>query len=82
MCSLNITITSSMTIKWLYNGNPAMTTSPNKVTTTDNTATLLIGDLHPSDAGHYECLFSELGLQRVIVLGEFYVILLKNLKYN
>ena len=69
MCSLNIDIPSSVTVIWTRNGNPTMTTPPNEVLTAGNTATLIIRDLQPSDAGSYDCGFNELMLRRLINLG-------------
>ena len=65
MCSLNLTIPSSMTVTWLHNGN---ITSPDEVLTTGNTTTLVIRNLHPSDAGVYQCVFNYRGwiLRRII----------------
>ena len=58
MCSLNINISSNVTVTWLHNGSIAMTT-PNEITQTGNTATLLIRNLQPSDAGVYQCVFND-----------------------
>ena len=69
MCSLNIDIPSSVTVIWIYNNNLAMTTPPNEVITAGNTTTLVIGNPQPSDAGDYQCVFSELNLQQFISLG-------------
>ena len=71
MCSLNIDIPSSIMVIWTQNGIPVSTTPPNEVTQTGNTATLLIGDPQPSDAGDYACSFTSNGLllQRHIHLG-------------
>ena len=72
MCSLNIDIPPSVLVIWLYNSNLAMTTPPNEVIITGNTTTLVIGDPQPSDAGVYQCVFSEMSmslLQRLIELG-------------
>ena len=69
MCSLNIDIPSSVTVIWIYNSNLAMTTPPNIVITAGNTTTLVIGNPQPSDAGVYQCVFSELNLQRFITLS-------------
>ena len=66
MCSLNIGIPSSVTVIWIYNGVIVIT---NGVSTAGNTTTLIIGDIQQSDAGIYQCVFSELMLQRVIDLG-------------
>jgi len=57
-CSLNVTIPSSMLVLWRHNGSLVKTTSPNNATQTGNTATLLIGNLQPSDAGVYQCLLN------------------------
>jgi len=57
-CSLNVTILSNMLVLWRHNGNVVSTTSPNNATRTGNTATLLIGNLQPLDAGVYQCVFN------------------------
>jgi len=57
-CSLNVTIPSNVIVLWRHNSNSAMTKSPNNATETGNTATLLIGNLQPSDAGVYQCRFN------------------------
>ena len=55
MCSLNVTILSSMAIIWIHNNtNPI---SSNQVLRTGDTTTLLIENLQPSDAGIYQCSF-------------------------
>ena len=59
MCSLNIDIPSSVTVTWLHNNNITMTTSPNEITQTGNTTTLVIGNPQPSDAGVYQCVFND-----------------------
>ena len=69
MCTLNIDIPSSVTVIWTHNANLAMTTPPNGVIIAGNTTTLVIGNPQPSDAGIYQCVFNELGLQRFINLG-------------
>ena len=69
MCSLNVIIPSSVRIIWTYNNGPFLITPPNEVTQTGNTATLLIVNPQPSDAGVYNCAFSGLNLQRFISLG-------------
>ena len=69
ICSLNIDIPSSVTVRWLYNSNLAMITPPNGVITVGNTTTLIIGNPQPSDAGTYQCSFIELSLQKFISLG-------------
>ena len=69
MCSLNVTIPSSVTVIWSYNNGPFIVTPPNEVIQTGNTATLLIVNPQPSDAGDYQCTFSGLNLQRFISLG-------------
>ena len=67
MCSLNVTIPSSVTVIWTYNSNLIM--RPIEVTQTGNTTTLLIVNPQPSDAGIYDCTFSGLNLRRYISLG-------------
>ena len=66
MCSLNIDIPSSVTVRWYLDN---IITPPHEVITTGNTTTLLIQNPQPSDAGGYQCLFMGLNEQRVIVLG-------------
>ena len=55
MCSLNINITSSVTVTWLHNGSVVMTTP----TLTGNTTTLQIENPQPSDVGVYQCVFND-----------------------
>ena len=59
MCSLNIGIPSSVTVRWLHNDNIVMTTSSNKKTQTGNTTTLTIENPQSSDAGVYQCVFND-----------------------
>jgi len=47
-----------MFVLWRHNGSFVSVTSPNNATQTGNTATLLIGNLQPSDAGVYQCRFN------------------------
>ena len=54
-CSLNVTIPSTVTVIWLHNGSVVMTTPLNGADST----TLEIGDLQPSDAGVYQCVFND-----------------------
>ena len=56
-CSLNITIPSSMFVLWRHNDSLVNIRPPNNATQTVKTATLLIGNLQPSDAGVYQCVF-------------------------
>ena len=58
MCSLNVTIPSSMTVTWSHNGT---TTSPNEILTTGSTTTLVIRNPQSSDAGDYQCVFNYKG---------------------
>ena len=58
MCSLNVTIPSSMTVTWLHNDTIIMI-PPNEVLTAGSTTTLVIRNLQPSDAGVYQCLFND-----------------------
>ena len=77
ICSLNIIIPSNVTVAWLHNGSNIKMTSPNKATQTGNTAKLLIGDLQPSDAGVYQCVFDGYGwtirrnIRLIIIIGMF-----------
>ena len=67
MCSLNIEISSNVTVTWLHNGTIVMAT-PTQVnntnynattqTTAGNTAMLVIEDPQPLDAGVYQCVFN------------------------
>ena len=56
MCSLNVTIPSSMTVTWSHNGTA---TPPNEVSTAGSTTTLVIRNPQPSDAGVYQCVFND-----------------------
>jgi len=67
MCSLDVTIPSSVKVLWTHNGNPPSLSS--RVMQTGNTATLLIENPQPIDAGQYSCTFGGLNLQRRINLG-------------
>jgi len=58
-CSLNVIISSNVTVTWYHNGSLVGTTSPNSATQTGNTTTLLIGNLQPSEAGVYQCAFND-----------------------
>ena len=69
MCSLNIDIPSSVTVTWTCNSNLVMTTPNNRVSTAGNTTTLVIDNPQPSDAGAYQCIFTEMNLLRLIDLG-------------
>ena len=60
MCSLNVTIPSSMTVTWLHNGTIIMTpSSSNEVLTAGSTTTLVIRNPQPSDTGVYQCVFND-----------------------
>ena len=54
ICSLNVTIPSTVTVTWLHNGSVVMTIPPN-----GNTTALMIQSLQPSDAGVYQCVFND-----------------------
>ena len=58
MCSLNVTIPSSMTVTWLHNGTIIMT-PPNEILTAGSTTTLVIRNPQSSDAGVYQCVFND-----------------------
>jgi len=67
MCSLSVTIPSSVTVIWAHGSN--LPPPNNSVTQTGNTAALLIKNPQSSDAGQYSCTFEGLNLQRFITLG-------------
>jgi len=67
MCSLNVIISSNVTVFWTYNGNLPPPNS--RVTQTGNTTTLLIENPQSSDAGQYCCTFIQFKLQRDVNLG-------------
>ena len=56
-CSLNITIPSTVIVTWSH--NTSLITDRSQITTADSTATLLIENLQPSDAGIYQCVFND-----------------------
>ena len=57
MCSLNINISSSVTVRWLHKSRAA---PPSDVTQSGNTTTLLIRNPQPSDDGDdYQCVFTD-----------------------
>ena len=58
MCSLNVTIPSSITVTWLHNGTIIMT-PPNEVLTAGSTTTLVIRNPQPLDAGVYQYVFND-----------------------
>ena len=58
MCSLNVTIPSSMTVTWLHNGTIIMT-PPDEVLTAGSTTTLVIRNPLSSDVGVYQCVFTD-----------------------
>ena len=57
ICSLNITIPSTVIIFWIHNAS--LITDRSQITKTGNTTTLLIENLQPSDAGVYQCGFND-----------------------
>ena len=57
MCSLNITIPSGMTITWLHDDRIEFTITT-QVDQNSNTISLLKGRPSQSDAGVYQCVFS------------------------
>ena len=56
-CSLNVTIPSSVTVSWVHNST--ITIPSSEVTQDDNTTTLQIESPQSSDAGVYQCVFSD-----------------------
>ena len=71
--SLNVTISHNMMITWLYNGSDIAQSPRYNIVQAGNTATLLIEDPQPSDAGVYQCVADDTVngwiLRRVIILG-------------
>ena len=59
ICSLNITIPSTVVVTWLHNGSVVMTTPPDEVIAIGSNTTLLIENPQPSDAGVYQCVFND-----------------------
>ena len=57
MCSLNIDIPSSVTVTWLHYSNAFNLGPSDVITQAGTTATLIIGNPQPSDAGVYQCSF-------------------------
>ena len=57
VCSLNIDIPSSVTVIWTHNGNIFNLGPSDTITQAGSTATLIIGNPQPSDAGTYQCSF-------------------------
>ena len=55
-CSLNVTISSTVIISWLRNGTGNALPGSSR---TGDTATLLITNFQPSDAGVYQCVFND-----------------------
>ena len=53
-CSLNITIPSTVIAFWTHNNIIF-----SQITIADNTTTLLMRNLQPSDAGDYQCVFND-----------------------
>ena len=56
MCSLNINISSNVVVTWLHNGIVA---HPYEVITTADNTTLVIRNPQLSDAGDYQCVFTD-----------------------
>lgn len=57
-CSLNVIISSSMTVTWLHNNSIVMTTPFTRVMTDGKTATLEIRSFQLSSVGIYQCIFN------------------------
>ena len=74
MCLLNIYISSNITVTWMNNSRVFIATPLNEVITTGNATTLLIRNPQPSDAGDYQCVFTDTvngwTLSRNIILQE------------
>ena len=72
MCSLNIDIPTSVTVKWLDGNNPFNLGPSDAIIQAGTTTTLIIGNLQPSDDGIYQCSFGgivENPIRRFIELG-------------
>ena len=76
MCSLNITITTTMVVLWTPPTNDILSPPLVNFYTTGNTTTLVIENPQPSDSGVYQCAFNDDGfggsgwvLRRNIVLN-------------
>ena len=59
-CSLNITIPSIVIVLWANNTD--FITDSSQIITTGNTTTLLIENLQTTDAGDYQCVFTDLAV--------------------
>ena len=56
MCSLNVTIPSSVTVVWTHNGNAVMATRRKQAMQNGNTTTLQIRNPRLKDVGNYQCV--------------------------
>ena len=56
-CSLNVTIPSIVVVFWIHNNTIGV--PDNQVSTAGSTTTLTIENLQSSDAGVYQCVFSD-----------------------
>ena len=57
-CSLNVTIPSSVIVFWRHNSS-SVSVPDSQVSTAGSTTTLTIENLQSSDAGVYQCVFSD-----------------------
>ena len=76
-CSLNITIPSTVFVTWSHNNTNSIT----DFTTAGSSTTLVIENLQPLHAGHYQCMFNDaLGSEwllrrniRLFITGTVYI---------
>ena len=73
ICSLNVTIPSSVTVSWVHNSTIVPSS---EVTQDDRTTTLQIDSPQSSDAGIYQCVFNDtagyvLRRSTVLILSKF-----------
>ena len=64
LCVLNVNIPSGMMITWLHNGNVEVNLTTNKEQTSNSET--LRRNTQPSDAGVYQCLFSDIAMGLIL----------------
>ena len=63
-CALNVNIPSGMIITWLHNGNVEVNLTTNREQT--NNSVTLRRNTQPSDAGVYQCVFSDTAIGLIL----------------